>query len=288
MSSAVLLALLVLPGESDAQEEVLPRFLVEEGPPPLGANVPCDPTRKHPYPVVLVHGTFETMEQNWAVVSPRLKDEGYCVFALNYGNRGLGRVGDSARELDEFVDKVLDYTDAEKVSLVGHSQGGMMPRYWIKFLGGANKVDDLVGLAPSNYGTELAEASSEISTAEVWGIENSDPTANPRYSCDQQVAGSRFLKRLNEGDDTTGPGSFTQVATNDDEIIPFKNCFLKGEVRARNLVVQRYYKRYYQQDVIVTHQNIYDDPVAQEFMLDALDNPGPASPARALEDLPTP
>ena len=37
--------------------------------------------------------------------------------------------------------------------MVGHSQGGMMPRYYIKFLGGAGKVDDLVGLSPSNHGT---------------------------------------------------------------------------------------------------------------------------------------
>ncbi len=37
--------------------------------------------------------------------------------------------------------------------MVGHSQGGMMPRYYLKFLGGASKVDDLVGLAPSNHGT---------------------------------------------------------------------------------------------------------------------------------------
>lgn len=54
---------------------------------------------------------------------------GYCVFALIYGNRGLGRIGESARELDVFVDKVLAYTNAEKAQLVGHSQGGMMPRY---------------------------------------------------------------------------------------------------------------------------------------------------------------
>lgn len=90
-------------------EEDPPPFLVEVGPPP-GANVPCSPTRKHPYPVVLAHGTFETMEQNWAVLSPRLKEKGYCVFALNYGNRGLGPIQDSARELDRFVNKVLAYT----------------------------------------------------------------------------------------------------------------------------------------------------------------------------------
>jgi hypothetical protein len=71
---------------------------------------------------------------------------------LNYGNRGLGRIRESARELDVFVDRVLAYTGTEKVSLV--SQGGM-PQYWIKNLGGKSKVDDLVGLAPSIYGTDI-------------------------------------------------------------------------------------------------------------------------------------
>ncbi len=64
----------------------------------------------------------------------------------------------------------------------------MMPRYWIKYLGGKSKVEDLVGFAPSNYGTNLGEASSEDSTAEDWGIEGAEPTDNPCYSCDQQGA----------------------------------------------------------------------------------------------------
>jgi len=280
MSAAVLLGLLVLVGESGAQSAP-PPFLVKEGTPPPGANVPCEPGKRHPHPVVLVHGTFETMEQNWAILSPRLKKKGYCVFALNYGNRGLGRIGRSAQELDVFVDKVLAYTGAEKVSLVGHSQGGMMPRYWIKFLGGKNKVDDLVGIAPSNYGTELGEASSMDSTAEDFGLpEANNPDGdNPCYSCDQQGADSRFIKRLNEGDDTPGPGSFTQIATENDEIIiPFRNCFLKGTERTRNLILQRY-----NNDLFVTHQNIYNDPTAQKLVFDALANPGPANPQRTFD-----
>ncbi len=280
MSAAVLLGLLVLVGESGAQSAP-PPFLVKEGTPPPGANVPCEPGKRHPHPVVLVHGTFETMEQNWAILSPRLKKKGYCVFALNYGNRGLGRIGRSAQELDVFVDKVLAYTGAEKVSLVGHSQGGMMPRYWIKFLGGKNKVDDLVGIAPSNYGTELGEASSMDSTAEDFGLPkaNNPDGDNPCYSCDQQGADSRFIKRLNEGDDTPGPGSFTQIATENDEIIiPFRNCFLKGTERTRNLILQRY-----NNDLFVTHQNIYNDPTAQKLVFDALANPGPANPQRTFD-----
>jgi hypothetical protein len=53
------------------------------------------------------------------------------------------------------------------------------------------------------------------------------------------------------------------------------------------VILQNYYQKKYQQDVVVTHQNIYEDPVAVQFMLDALDNPGTVDPDRALEDFPT-
>ncbi|HET7478903.1 MAG TPA: alpha/beta fold hydrolase [Rubrobacteraceae bacterium] len=264
---AVLVGMFVLAGKSDAQATV-PPFLAKEGTPPPGANIPCKPTRKHPAPVVLVHGTFETMEQNWAVLSPRLKQRGYCVFALNYGNRGLGPIQDSAKELRTFVNNVLAYTDARKVSLVGHSQGGMMPRYWIKNLGGKSKVQDMIGLAPSNYGTELKQADFR----RLLGIQSPCP------ACDQQRAGSTFLKNLNRGDDTPGPGSFTQIATDDDEIIiPYTRCFLRGTERTRNITLQKY-----NGGLLVTHQNIYDDPFAQRLVFDALANPGPANPKRAF------
>ena len=53
------------------------------------------------------------------------------------------------------------------------------------------------------------------------------------------------------------------------------------------MILQNHYRKYYE-DVVVTHQNIYDDPVAPELMLDALDNPGPVNPDRALENFELP
>jgi triacylglycerol lipase len=87
-----------------------------------------------------VHGTFGDMTVSWNLISPKLKQDGYCVFALDYGNRATGPIEDSAAQLRDFVARVLAATGARKVSLVGHSQGGMMPRYYINFLGGASKV----------------------------------------------------------------------------------------------------------------------------------------------------
>jgi hypothetical protein len=77
-------------------------------------------------------------------VSPQIRTAGYCVFALEYGDRGTGDIAASAGQLARFVDAVLAATGARRVSMLGHSQGGMMPRHYVKFLGGATKVDDLV------------------------------------------------------------------------------------------------------------------------------------------------
>lgn len=105
---------------------------------PPGANDwSCKPSPAHPYPVILVPGTFERMEKNWSTLSPHLKSAGYCVFALNYGETNgvyaTAPVAESAKELAPFVDAVRAATGARKVSLVGHSQGGMMPRYYMHF-----------------------------------------------------------------------------------------------------------------------------------------------------------
>ena len=114
---------------------------------PTGANDwSCRPSAERPEPVVIVHGTFGDRRHLLENLSNALLGQGYCVFSLDYGNRATQDVGASANTLKAFTDKVLAATGARKVSMVGHSQGGMMPRYYVKFLGGARVVDDLVGL----------------------------------------------------------------------------------------------------------------------------------------------
>ncbi len=182
----------------------------------------CRPTRAHPYPVVLVHGTLEDMSM-WAGLEPSLTAQGYCVFALNYGNNGTGDIATSAGQLGTFVDQVTGATHARRVDLVGHSQGGMMPRYYLRFLGGAGKVHQLIGLAPSNYGTTLS------------GLD----TLTGCVACQEQAQGSDFLNTLNAGWDTVPGVFFTVIATNKDEIVtPYTNTFLHGP-GAWNIVIQK-------------------------------------------------
>ena len=53
--------------------------------PPGANNFSCRRSSAHPYPVILVHGTFGNMNDNWQAASAVLANHGYCVFAFNYG-----------------------------------------------------------------------------------------------------------------------------------------------------------------------------------------------------------
>jgi triacylglycerol lipase len=229
---------------------------------PPGSNDFSCRSAAHPEPVVLVHGTFEGAADNWATFSPKLKSAGYCVFALEYGDRGTGDIAASAGQLKRFVDAVLGATGARKVSLVGHSQGGMMPRYYIKFLGGAGVVDDLVGLSPSNHGTTNPGAF-------VTG-------ATFCEACAQQMAGSAFLAQLNAGDETPGSVSYTVLETKYDEVVtPYWSEFLAPGPRTANILLQDACPA-----EVIDHHEMPNDALAFRWTLQALGQPGPADPSR--------
>ncbi len=211
---------------------------------PPGANDwTCKPTAAHPRPVVLVHGTFADMSNSWQAISPLLKNNGYCVFALNYGDyNGSGAIGvygvddipTSAQELNVFVDKVRAATGAAEVDLVGHSQGGMMPRYYLKYLGGAAEVNALVGLSPSNHGTTLDG---------LFILSNFFPGANQFTgalcpACEQQRVDSAFITNLNAGGETVPGVDYTVIQTRYDTVVtPYTSAFLSGS-NVKNILLQ--------------------------------------------------
>jgi hypothetical protein len=83
--------------------------------PPGASDWSCAPAAAHPRPVILVHGTAETLRDDFNARSPLLENEGYCVYALDCGGR-----------YDQ--------------PCIGHSQGGMLPRADLEELGGAPAV----------------------------------------------------------------------------------------------------------------------------------------------------
>ena len=246
--------------------------------PPGSNNFSCHPSAAHPYPVVLVHGTFENMNDNWQAASPLLADHGYCVFAFNYGGaspsadlQATGDIAASAGQLAAFVSKVLAATGAAKVDIVGHSQGGMMPRYYLKFLGGASKVQTLVGLSPSNHGTTIDGLTTLSQTLGLAGSVNV-VLGSACESCDEQEVGSPFLTQLNSGGDTVPGVTYTVIETTYDEVVtPYTSAFLTGP-DVTNITVQNQCP-----PDLSDHLEISYDPVALADVLNALD---PAHPVQ--------
>jgi triacylglycerol esterase/lipase EstA (alpha/beta hydrolase family) len=246
---------------------------------PPGANDwSCKPSRAHPRPVILVHGTFEDMSGNWQALSPLLYDHGYCVFALNYGSFGgsgqfgiyaTGDIGQSAEQLAGFVNQVLAATGARKVDLVGHSQGGMMPRYYLRFLGGAKEVHTLVGLSPSNHGTTL---DGLFTLANFFGAGAFFGVLCP--ACEQQEAGSAFLTKLNAGGDTVRGVHYTVIQSANDEVVtPYSSAFLSGP-NATNILLQSQCGLDQGEHLSMPYDHIADGDV-----LNALDPAHPVEPA---------
>lgn len=124
----------------------------------------CTPSAAHPNPVVLVGSTFLSAAVNWTAVAPYLYNQGYCVYTINYGRKiynvppgiiGLDPVASSAREVADLVARVRQATGAARIDMVGHSQGGLVSRYFIEQLGGADVVDKMVLLSSPYKATGL-------------------------------------------------------------------------------------------------------------------------------------
>ncbi|MGW2959538.1 esterase/lipase family protein [Streptomyces sp. NPDC001220] len=192
----------------------------------------CRPSTAHPRPVILVHGTLGNSVDNWLSLAPYLEDRGYCVFSLDYGQLsgvplfyGLGPIDKSAEQLSAYVDKVLSATGAAKADLVGHSQGGMMPRYYLRFLGGAAKVNALVGLAPDNHGATISGLTNLLPYFP--GAADLIKASTPGLA--DQIPDSTFLAKLNAGGDTVPGVHYTVIATKYDEVAtPWQSQYLSG------------------------------------------------------------
>ncbi|NUP45830.1 MAG: alpha/beta fold hydrolase, partial [Catenulispora sp.] len=202
----------------------------------------CRPSPAHPRPLILLHGTFTNPVDQWPVGGPYFAQRGYCVFELDYGQyegialvHGIAPIEDSAGQLAAYVDRVLAATGAQQVDIVGHSQGGgALPRYYLKFLGGAPKVHTLVGIAPTNHG---GTASGVFTLAQqIPGATRVLGTACP--ACVEQFVGSDFNRRLDAGGDTVPGVHYTTVVSRLDEVVtPVSNQFLAGP-DVHNVVVQ--------------------------------------------------
>jgi triacylglycerol esterase/lipase EstA (alpha/beta hydrolase family) len=238
----------------------------------------------HPYPVVLVDGTGANQADDFAAVSPLLADNGYCVYSDNVGGtpgaplQAIGDIPTSATELSTIVGKVVAATGAAKVDLVGHSQGGgVLPRWYLKYDGGAARVSQLVGLAPSNHGTTLSGLVTLGKDLQALGLVNAGLNFAGLPAAVEQETGSAVNAQLDAGGDTVPGVTYTDIVSRNDEVVtPYTNQFLTAGPGAtvHNILLQTVCPLDQGE-----HLSVVYDQIALREMLNALDPATAVTPA---------
>ncbi|HIW92727.1 MAG TPA: alpha/beta fold hydrolase [Candidatus Corynebacterium avicola] len=189
------------------------------------------PSPERPYPVVLIHGTISAKNQ-WQNLVLTLREQGYAVFAPDYGMHGTQDVLESATDIDAYLKQVLSATGAEKLDIVGHSQGGLIARYWINEMGGADKVHHLVTLSSPHHGTTVRGLLADVLTANeaTARVAESVVTRFMGPAGMQQVVGSPLITTMTTGPETRPGIRYSCLATrNDTTVVPFETAFLKAD-----------------------------------------------------------
>lgn len=173
-----------------------------------------------PGPVVMVPGYGGDVSDMDPLVAAA-RGEGREVAVLDAPGDGTGDLRREARALRSLVDRELRRTGAESVDLVGYSAGGVVVRYYVKELGGADVVRRVLTLGAPHHGTDVAEQAVRAAGGCAAG-------------CEQLATSSTLTRQLSAGDETPDGPLWVTVRSDDDRtVIPTDTAELEGALNLR-------------------------------------------------------
>lgn len=238
----------------------------------LSASLQCSPGVDHSIraPVLLVPGTGITATQEFAWnYEPALTQRGIPWCGVTFPDSG----NDDMQINGEYVVYAIRTMYARagrRIAIYGHSQGGEVPRWALRFWPDTRAmVDDVVGAAGPNHGTVVASAACGI--------------RKPCQPSDWQAATrSHFIAALNSRQETFPGISYTEIYSHfDEEVQPNQNdsgtsSLHGGGGRITNVAVQDVCPADRSEHLAVGSY----DPVTWALLVDALGHDGPAAPRR--------
>jgi triacylglycerol lipase len=161
-------------------------------------------------PILFVHG-WDSDSSTWTTMISRFQADGWTSSELNNWSYDWHQSNaTTASQIQTKVNSILAATGATKVDIISHSMGALSSRYYIKNLGGDQKVDDWVSLGGPNHGTTTADFCTDA-------------------SCVEMRPNSTFLNALNSGDETPGTVHYGTWWSPCDEVInPHSSVSLSG------------------------------------------------------------
>jgi triacylglycerol esterase/lipase EstA (alpha/beta hydrolase family) len=167
---------------------------------------------QHP-PVLLIHGFLGTRGSMWPL-ERRLNADGFCVFSFNLGTFNTRDIRRSAFLIHRKIESILAQTPVKRIDILGHSMGGLIGLYYVKKLGGADKVRKLLMMGTPLSGTWAAAAgiaTMGLFSASTW----------------QLLPRSEFLTELGQGPLPPQVDYYTLAAARD-WVCPLPSTHLEG------------------------------------------------------------
>jgi triacylglycerol lipase len=167
-------------------------------------------------PVLLLYG-FMATRRVFEVFESRLRRDGYGVWSINLGGLfdlfNTRSIEESAEKVWEKVERLYARHDLGPLSIIGHSKGGLIGRYYVKRLGGDRRVCNLITLGTPHHGTPtayLGVMTLGLVAPSVW----------------QMTPMSPFIRRLKIGPFPRNV-RFVSIYSKEDRASPFPTCILE-------------------------------------------------------------
>ena len=166
----------------------------------MASAVSCHPQPATPRydRVVMVHGIFEDGKAFDSLKS-RLENHGIeCYVPQLKPADGRGGLDKLAENLKQDIDREFGETDP--IAIVAFSMGGLVSRYYLQNLGGAERCEEFITISTPHHGTKVAYTF-------------------PTKGAHQMRPGSLFLQNLEETEDNLGDMPIVSYRTPLDLII---------------------------------------------------------------------
>ena len=170
-------------------------------------------------PVLLIQGYFGTRGV-FNILENRLKSEGFPVFSFYLGRFNIQDIVKTAHSTAEKLHRFYKEKKFERISIVGHSMGGLIGLYMLKFLGISPYVRRMIAVGTPFHGTPasyLGIATMGLFGKSVW----------------QMTPGSAFLQKLMAAPMPEGV-EVISIMSRHDMLAPDRRCVLEG---AKNMLV---------------------------------------------------
>jgi hypothetical protein len=183
-------------------------------------------------PILFLH-CWNGDASHWITMKKEFQNDGWSnnlLYAYTFddpSNPSVQANTHKANQMKQWVDTILNASGAEKIDLVGHCLGALISRYYIKFLGGIDLVDDYVSLAGPHHGEKTYNATT---IDHVFILNEGDETPGGRLNDTIGEHVDPIWDCIYNSTHIPGNISYTSIYSLNDSIIPYNSSMLDGAI----------------------------------------------------------